>query len=293
MSCKSVTKSLVLFIIVLFQQLSAQDEPSIVWHQVNEGSWTKLYLKNSLFPHSSRQRIYTYKDLVFTRNVNYSDSSAVVFIPKGYKTTGYNDVIVHFHGWNNEAVNVMHDFNLLGQLYRSKKNAILIIAQGPKNAMDSSGGKIEERNGLKKYIREILQKLKKEKVIAKSWLRKVIISAHSGGYRPAILGLVNGGLQKNIKEIFLFNSFYDLTENIVPWLKAEKDNRLRSIYTEDLVPKHQEFLKLLTQNGLTYNKIISDKTKIILKFSKACQDCVMDPNFESFLKISSLDDIER
>ena len=291
---KALTISIVLTIIVLSHQLIAQDKPSVVWHELNEGAWTKLYLKNSLFPHSSRQGTFTYKDLVFTRSANYSDSSAVVFIPTGYKTElGYNDVIVHFHGWNNEAVNVMHDFNLLKQLFRSEKNAILVIAQGPKNAMDSSGGKIEERNGLKKFINEILTKLKDEQKIRSSRLGQLIISAHSGGYRPAILGLANGGLRKNINEIFLFDSFYDLTEKIIPWLKIDKDNRLRTIYTEDLAPKHQDFVKLLSANGMTYNNVFAKDVKIIIKSSKLCHDCVMDDNFEKLLKISLLNDINR
>ncbi len=187
----------------------------------------------------------------------------------------------------------MHDFKLVEQLFKSKKNAILIIAQGPKNAYDSAGGKIEERDGLKKYVRETLQKLKKEKVIATSWLGRVILSAHNGGYRPAILGLVNGGIKKNIKEIYLFDSFYDLTENIVPWLKAEGANRLRSIYTEDLVPNHQDFLKLLSANGMVYDNILNKDVKVILKYSKACHDCIMDENFENLLKISFLNNIKR
>jgi len=291
---KSVTISLVIFIVVLFQQLFAQDKPSVVWHGVDEGEWTKLYLKNSLFPHSSRKGTYTYKHLVFTKSVNYSDSSAVVFIPLNYETVlGYNDVIVHFHGWNNEAVNVMHDFDLLKQLFRSEKNAILVIAQGPKNAMDSAGGKIEERNGLKKYIREILSKLRDDNKITTNRIGQLIISAHSGGYRPAILGLENGGLRKNIKEIFLFDSFYDLTEKIVPWLKADKDNRLRTIYTEDLAPKHQDFVKLISANGMIYNNVLAKEVKIIIKGSKLCHDCIMDENFERLLKISLLNDIDR
>ncbi|KAA3614716.1 MAG: hypothetical protein D8M58_09660 [Calditrichaeota bacterium] len=291
---KSSTIFIVLLIIIIVQQLIAQDKPSVVWHGVDEGEWTKLYLKNSLFPHSSRQGTHTYKELVFTQSVNYSDSSAVIFIPRGYKTVlGYNDVIVHFHGWNNEAINVMHDFDLLNQLYNSEKNAILVVAQGPKNAMDSAGGKIEERNGLKKYIREILSKLKEENKVNTNRLGQLIISSHSGGYRPAILGLVNGGLRKNIKELYLFDSFYSLTDMIVPWLKADKDNRLRSIYTENLEPEHQEFLKLISANGMIYNNVLAKEVKIILRPSKACHDCIMDGNFEQLLKISLLNDIDR
>jgi len=287
------THRLLMVLLVFSHILIAQDEPSIVWHKVDEGDWTRLYLKNSLFPHPSRETGHTYKGLRFTYAVNYSDSSAIVFLPEGYKTlNNVNDVIVHFHGWNNEVLNVMHNFNILPQLYRSGKNAILILAQGPKNAMDSAGGKIEERNGLKKLIQETLSTLQSDGKITTNVIGDVILSAHDGGYRPAILGLVNGGLENKIKELYLFDAFYDLTENIIPWLKLDKDNKLRSIYTESLAPEHRDFLKILYENGLRYNNVLTPETKIMLQFSKACHDCIVEDNFELWLKNSPLEDRE-
>ena len=286
------TINITLFLAISF--VWAQDKSSVLWHTVDEGEWTRVYLKNSLFPHESRKENYTYKSLVFTPKVNYSDSSAIVFMPKGYKTiNGVNDILVHFHGWNNEVLNVMHDFNILGQLYKSKKNAILVLAQGPKNAMDSAGGKMEDRNGLKKYLSEILIILNKEKKIQTDKIGEVIISAHSGGYRPAILGLINGGLQKNVREIFLFDAFYTFTDKLIPWLKEDKDNKLRSIYTEHLAPEHREFLKLIAQQGLTYNNVLKPETKIMLKFTRVCHDCVMEGTLEEWLEASSFSDISR
>ena len=287
-------KIIVLSIIVFNVLAIAQEKNELVWHTVKEGEWSRLYLNNSPFPHSSRIDDYHYKSLVFTYRINYSDSSAIVFIPEGYKTkNGLNDMIVHFHGWNNEVLNVMHTFNLLPQLYNSGKNVILILAQGPKNAMDSAGGKIEEKNGLKKFINEILSDLYQDKKITTDKLGQLIISAHSGGYRPAILGLANGGLQKNVKEIFLFDAFYDLTDKLIPWLKEDKDNKLRSIYTDHLAPEHREFLKLISVHGLTYNNVLKPDTKIMLKYTRVCHDCVMEGTFEEWLKASSLSDIDR
>ena len=288
------THLLMMVVLLISHILFAQDEPSIVWHKVDEGDWTRLYLKNSLFPHPSRISGHTYKGLRFNYAVNYSDSSAIVFLPRGYKTlNNVNNVIVHFHGWNNEVLNVMHNFNMLPQVYHSGKNVILILAQGPKNAMDSAGGKIEERNGLKRFILEILTTLKEDNRITTNTIGQVIISAHNGGYRPAILGLVNGGLEKNIKELYLFDAFYDLTENIIPWLKLDKDNKLRSVYTESLAPEHRDFLKILYENGLRYNNVLTPETKIMLQFSRACHDCIVEDNFELWLKNSPLEDIEE
>ncbi len=268
-----------------------QQKSSVVWHNSEGGSWARVYLQSSPFPHASRKSGHTYKNMVFTYSVNYSDSSAIVFIPDNYFSYGgQNDVIVHFHGWGNEVINVMHDFDMPPQLVRSNKNAILIFAQGPKNAMDSAGGKMEEKNGLRMFIMETLDLLKAENRIAAKELGNVIISAHSGGYRPAILGLVNGGVGNKIKEVFLFDAFYDLTDRLIPWLEQDYENKLRSIYTDHLAEEHKEFAKLLSLKGLKYNTVLSRDTKILLKYTRACHDCVIEGNFEKWLKASFLED---
>lgn len=284
---------LVVFLFVI--TASAQDYDKSVWHSVPEGKWTRLYLRNSLFPHDSRTAGYYYRDRVFKKETHYNDSSAIIFIPEGYKPTqaGYNNVIVHFHGWDNAVLNVMHSFKMLPQLYNSEKSAILIFAQGPKYAMDSGGGKLEDRYGLKKYLQEILIKLHKEKKVRTTWIGDIVLSAHSGGYRPALKCLVNGGLRKNIKAVFLFDAFYDLTENLIPWLKDNPENQLRSIFTEHLVPEHRNFLRILTINNLIYTTQPSSRANITIQYTRVCHECVVENTFEQWLKLTDLENIDR
>jgi len=286
---------LCLVTLLFVQSVSAQNKPSIVWHKINGGEWTRLYLQNSAFPHSSRMQGYSYKNLNFTYEVSYSDSSAIIFIPDGYRTVRkLNDVVVHFHGWNNEVLNVMHDpnFNIIPQFIRSNKNAILIFAQGPKNAMDSAGGKLETKNGLKNFIKEILNTLRDRERIPSGALGNLIISAHNGGYRPAILGLINGGLDIHIKELYLFDAFYDLTDNLIPWLRKDHDHRLRSVFTDHLAPEHRLFVKGLAANRIRYSTTLNEDINVLLQFSRVCHDCVMSENLEKWLKVSVLEDID-
>lgn len=294
MRLKSCSKFIyiVLFCITAFSYAQTENVSSISWHKVQGGQWARVYLKNSPFPHSSRKAGHRYKNIFFSYNTSYSDSSAIVFIPDGYKPIRkLNNVVVHFHGWNNEVMNVMYNFKLIPQFVASGKNAILILAQGPKNAMDSSGGKIEEKDGLKNFLYEALRNLRGQKKISSAALGHVIISAHSGGYRPAILGLVKGGLPLHVKEIFLFDAFYDLTDLLVPWLKSDSGHRLRSIFTAHLAPEHRHFVRLLAIQRLRYENTLSKGTQIYLKFTNVCHDCVMDGTFEQWLKVSILEDI--
>ena len=67
-----------------------------------------------------------------------------VFIPKGFRETGTIDFLIHFHGWQNEVTNVLPRYQLLEQVVESRRNVILVVPQGPRNASDSFGGKLED-----------------------------------------------------------------------------------------------------------------------------------------------------
>jgi len=213
----------------------------------------------------------------------------VVVIPEGYFEQNHaNDLIIHFHGWNNDVLNVMEQFDMVQQLIASKKNAILVFAQGPYRASDSGGGKMEDDGGLKRFVEEVLQTLKNENRIENTAIGRIIISAHSGGYRPAILSLAHGNLDKNIKEVFLFDAFYALTDQLIPWLQQNQNNRLRSIYTEHLTEKHQNFIELLNKANLSYAEQFNHSIKIILSPTDVCHNFVIQDNFQRWLKGSFL-----
>jgi len=130
--------------------------------------------------------------------------------------------------------------------------------------------------------------LKAENRIESTTIGKVIISAHSGGYRPAILSLVHGDLEKQIKEMFLFDGFYALTEQIIPWLKQDQKNRLRSIYTEHLAEEHQNFVALLKKENLAYFEQFNPTMQITLSPTVVHHNCVIEKNFQLWLEGSCL-----
>ncbi len=295
---------LTIFTVLQFLRFDVFAQPSpdaSGWRHLPDYDWAHLHLRQAPFPHPSRGHGYTYAPnptdtttrKFFPRHPHYDDSTALVIIPRGYHLVGGgNDLIVHFHGWWNEVDSVMKAFGLVEQLFASRKNAILVLAQGPFRAPDSHGGKMEEDNGLRRFVEEILQILTTENKISAAKIGRLILSAHSGGYRPAAFAVEKGGLAKNIRELFLFDAFYGQYEKFIPWLRQNRKNRLRSIYTEHLAGEHQEFVKMLKNEKLNYTDQLSAEAKIVLMPTAVCHNCVMEGNFKKWLEISCLAAVE-
>ena len=263
----------------------------IDWTSLPGGQWTRVYLQNAPYPHQSRINGHSYKDQTFPYDPHYCDSSVVIMVPDNYHDVDQKvDLIVHFHGWNNDVLGVLEQFYMAQQLIASRKNAILVLAQGPYRANDSGGGKMEDDGGFQRLVQEVVDLLHKEKKTASSQIGRVIITAHSGGYRPAIYSVSRGGLQQRISEVYLFDAFYGLTEELIPWLKSDKHHYLRSIYTEHLAQEHQEFMALLKKNKLSWSAMLDKKQRIVLLPTGVCHNCVIQPTFLEWLKASSLSD---
>jgi hypothetical protein len=62
--------------------------------------------------------------------------------------------------------------------------------------------------GLKRLVDDVLATLHKEEVIAGAKVARLVISAHSGGYRPVAYCIDRGGMNAEITHLFLFDAFY-------------------------------------------------------------------------------------
>ena len=185
------------------------------------------------FPHPARAGGRKYHDQFFSAAEHYSDSTVALFIPKNFRATDKVDFVVHFHGWNHAVAETLGEYNLIGQFADSGKNAILIVPQGPYNAPDSFGGKLEDTNGFKVFMAEAVGKLRASGALAQTnfEIGSLILSGHSGGYHVMAEILDHGGLSDKIKETWLFDALYGNTENFVAWQKNE-NGRLLDIYTD-------------------------------------------------------------
>ena len=174
------------------------------------------------------------------------DSTVMVFVPSTFRDDGTLDFIVHFHGHGAKAKKAIGDHQLRGQLYESRRKAILVLPQGQNNAW----GKLEESGGLAQFLAEVRQVLQSKQVrsrmgrhavSARSRLGTVVLSGHSGGYVPIarcvklVDGRATGGI--DVREVWLFDALYNDLEVFRDWVlarkktKKSKGHRLMSIYT--------------------------------------------------------------
>jgi hypothetical protein len=196
------------------------------------GTLHRFSLKNAVFPHPKRVEGHTYQNKKFTAEQHYQDSTVLVFVPKDFRFSTKTDIVVHFHGWSAIVDNVVTKFKLIEQFAAAHPNALLIVPQGPKNAPDSFGGKLEEEEGFQKLIDETLRAV--AQVHGRKTLepRNIILSGHSGAYRVMSFILLHGGLAKNIREVWIFDGLYGQLEKFSVWLQQPKA-RFVNIYTKE------------------------------------------------------------
>lgn len=165
---------------------------------------------------------------------SYKDDTVLVFVPRHYRlpASGQLDAVVHFHGHNNTAAGAMDEHALREQLFESKQNALLVVPQGPVRAADSSGGKVEQRGGLRRMLEELMRELARPavgKALGASRLRgarrfgALCLSAHSGGYRVAAACLLHGEVE--VTEVYLFDALYGAVSTFRAWLKGGTPGR--------------------------------------------------------------------
>ena len=185
------------------------------------------------FPHPDRAEGHKYQDKFYSAAGHYSDSTVAIFIPNHFRETGRIDFVVHFHGWNNTVAGTLSQFKLIEQLAASGKNAVLVVPEGPHDAPDSFGGKLEDPDGFKNFIDEIAATLRRQSVLKKKdfTIGNIVLSGHSGGYHVMSAIVDHGGEPTKIKEVWLFDALYGGTTNFLAWWDKEH-GRLLNIYTD-------------------------------------------------------------
>jgi hypothetical protein len=197
----------------------------------NYGELLVAQFTTAPFPHTLRMNGYTYDRTLYRYDQHYNDSSVAIFIPKDYKLSDSVDLVFHFHGWFNTIDTTLERYQLARQFSESNKNAILIVPEGPRDAPDSFGGKLEDRDGFKKFVDDVLHYLLMKKKIKTLRAGQIILSGHSGGYHVMSFILARGGLTEHVKEVYLFDALYGQTEKFVHWLDSF-DVRLLNVYTD-------------------------------------------------------------
>ena len=259
------------------------------------------------FPHPSRAHGHLYDGTNYDTATHYSDSTVALFIPNGFRATPSVGFVIHFHGWRNTVNGTLQQFQLAEQLTASHRNAILIVPEGPHDAPDSAGGKLEDSGGFQHFIAEALTVLKQNNVISNdASVGRVILSGHSGGYRVMAAILDRGGLTDHIREVWLFDALYANSDSYLTWA-ASGPNRLLDIYTDHggtlenslamiatLRQRGQTSQTLLATNETSLNPTdLTTHSYIFLHSNQVHNDVVSrHKTFQQFLETSSLSRID-
>jgi hypothetical protein len=186
-----------------------------------------------------------------------------IVIPDGYQAAeDAVNYVVHFHGHSNHVTKVLEMFKLGEQLAASKANAILLVPQGPKDVPDGGDGKVElDQDGLKNLLEEVTQFLHGEGKIKTDRIGKVVISAHSAGYRVAASVLDHGGMGEHVTDVLLLDSLGSVHMDwFAKWCTAAGDGRrLVSLFGDHRKPNAQRFMEMLDAAQLKYD-LLDEKT---------------------------------
>ncbi len=268
----------------------------------NQGELIVTQLATAPFPHPSRADGHKYKDQMFSAKEHYSDSTVAIFIPKGFRETGKIDFVVHFHGWKNTVPGVLSQYKLIEQLMASGRNAVLVVPQGPFNASDSFGGKLEDPDGFKRFMADVVTTLREKSELKKKdfTVGQIILSGHSGGYEVISSIVDMGGLTNQIREVWLFDALYARTPKFVAWFDNQH-GRLLDIYTEHGGTKGEteQLMADMKKRGTPFfagkeaevTPADLQTNKLVFEYTELQHNDVLDKHetFKSFLETSGLE----
>lgn len=289
-----VITTLIILISVITNCFSAE------WESASGGQLTIIQSSYSPFPHNAREKGFVYRDTMYDFEEHYNDSSVAVFIPDSFQPSDSINLVFYFHGWYNNIHKSNDIFKLLEQFSASNKNAIFVFPEGPKDAPDSFGGKLEEKGVFKKLVDEVLQFLYDEKKVTSKIPGKIILSGHSGAYRVISFILNRGCLTGNISEVYLFDALYYEMEKYAHWIE-KYNGRLINIITPNGGTYYNSlsFLADLEDWNIPFqrydrNEVSSaelSQEKIVFIFTSLEHSEVINPYFELFLNSSQLKNI--
>jgi hypothetical protein len=254
---------------------------------------------HTMFPHEKRAQGHTYEGKAYPADVHYSDRTVAIFVPKGFRAGDATNLVFYFHGWRNNVDDTFAKFRVAEQLAASGVNAVLVLAEGPKNAPDSFGGKLEETGVFSNLVSDVLGALKARGVVGNTRPGSIILAGHSGAYRVMAFILTRGGLTANIREVYLFDALYGQSEKFAHWIDrfpgklvdiytAEGGTREQSLdFMDDLRAWNIPFVAIpesaVTQDLLRKNRLVFIESALEHNDVVAAKE-----QFRAFLSASSL-----
>ncbi len=259
----------------------------------------RITSSHTSFPDTARANGHRYANVLYPAEGHYDDSSVLIVVPPGFKAGRTVDIVCWFHGWRNHIDSVVSYFEIVNQFIAAKRNAVLIIPESAKNAPDSYGGKLEQKEMFSLLLQDVLAKLKKEKTVPrKAGIGSTVLAGHSGAFRVMAFIMQQGGTE--INEAFLFDGMYGQVDKYITWLQSDTSHHFINMYTNkgggtDKVS--DDMMKLLAEKSMPFISIEEKETdataltynRIVFVHSlKEHNDVINRPdhNFQLFLENS-------
>lgn len=199
----------------------------------------------------------------------YSDDTVAIFIPSALQADGDGnlDVLLHLHGHYNNVGHVLATQRLREQLAETGRAPLLVLPQLPFDAEDSSPGFLGEAGGLARLLEEVFEVVREPSVQAAlarptpagARPGRVVLSAHSGGYKAAGQAAKLGGV--DVSEVWLFDGLFGQSIELGQWLAARRNeppgprrHRLVSYHRKNTKTADQTMLMMasLDAAGMAY-----------------------------------------
>jgi hypothetical protein len=192
----------------------------------------------------------------------YTDDTVAIFVPPGLPV-GANasgggsdiDILLHLHGHYNNVRHVLATHRLREQLADAGRSPLLVVPELPFDAEDSAPGRLAEAGGLERLLLEVLEVLREKQVRdalpeapqAGARPGRVVISAHSGGYKAAGQAAHLGGL--DVSEVWFFDALFGQGEVLLPWIAQRR--------TEAPGPSRHRLVSYHRQNSHTAEQTVN------------------------------------
>jgi hypothetical protein len=164
----------------------------------------------------------------------WRDPTVLAFVPRGFRLGARRalDVVLFFHGHGATAREAIVRHELREQLVESRQNAILVVPQGPVRASDGDFGRLMAPGGVARLLGEVrallaspaaADALGASSCVGARSIDRLVVGAHSGGYRGAAAAVSKGGLE--VREAWLFDALYGEADVFERWIAAAPGRR--------------------------------------------------------------------
>lgn len=203
---------------------------------------------------------------VYWADRTYSDSRALLHIPREYDRTRPGVMVLFFHGHGATlARDVVVRQQLPAQISSSGINAVLVAPQFAVNARDSSAGNFWKPGGTKRFLDEAAHQLAKmldDPDSAAEFARMpVVIVGYSGGYVPTAATLANGKLGDRVKGVVLLDGLYGEFARFANWIQKTRSGFFLSAYATSTRKGNAALMAMLRKRGINYSTRLSSSLR--------------------------------